>query len=583
MSSFVKKIISLISVATIFIVATSIYMYLIPDRGFTFFVHPKWASWLFGVLLFLSCFLILFCFQFFKTYRSYLSSQENVCSMAQMHQNSCELSSAKSNFLATISHEVRNPLQAILGTHELLIKDNTISRQSKVLIQGAYNTSKSIVEMLNQVLDLSKIESGKIMLIQEPVSLRELLIQLTQSFQGLCNKRSNVLKIHFDGVIAPSLLIDSTRLKQILANLLSNSIKFTHHGLIYLTVTVLNDTHAEQLIQFQVIDTGCGIPEEDLERIIEPYQRSEDSHHQAVPGTGLGLSITTAILRSMDSHLSIDSNPNLGTSAGFRLRLKRSSSLPLSHYQEVIKTKIDIHENYFSGKTALIVDDYPACREIISRQLSYFGFRCFQAEHAQAGLIIMGQQTIDLVITDEFMPEITGRKFASQINTQYPLAKIIILTGDTQFVGKLEAEELNIISACMIKPIELPDFFQSLVKIFTSDRVRWDFNRLLDFANHNEEAAKSILQSILKTQKDLAQELHLQLHHTDLSILTPLCHKILGGAKLINAQFLINHCQTLQKSEKEFDQDTVNLIYQEILVLNKQMQDFLQLKNSYMI
>jgi len=196
---------------------------------------------------------------------------------------------------------------------------------------------------------------------------------------------------------------------------------------------------------------------------------------------------------------------------------------------------------------------------------------------------MMGQQSIDLVITDEFMPEITGRQIASQINAQYPLAKIIILTGDTQFIGKLEAEELNIISACMIKPIELPDFFQSLVKIFTADRVRWDFNRLLDFANHNEEAAKSILQSILKTQKDLAQELHLQLHHTDLSILTPLCHKILGGAKLINAQFLINHCQTLQKSEKKFDQDTVNLIYQEILVLNKQMQDFLQLKNSYMI
>jgi HPt (histidine-containing phosphotransfer) domain-containing protein len=106
---------------------------------------------------------------------------------------------------------------------------------------------------------------------------------------------------------------------------------------------------------------------------------------------------------------------------------------------------------------------------------------------------------------------------------------------------------------------------------------------LLDFANHNEEAAKSILQSILNTQKDLAQELHQQLNQADQSVLRPLCHKILGGAKLINAQFLINYCQNLQKSEKEFAQEMIYQIYQEILILNKQMQDFLQLKNSYMI
>ena len=106
---------------------------------------------------------------------------------------------------------------------------------------------------------------------------------------------------------------------------------------------------------------------------------------------------------------------------------------------------------------------------------------------------------------------------------------------------------------------------------------------MLDFANHNEEAAKSILQSILKTQQDLAQELRLQLHQSDPSVLTPLCHKILGGAKLINAQFLINYCQNLQNSEKEFVQEIVHQIYQEIVILNKQMQDFLQLKNSYMI
>ncbi len=560
-----------------------LYVNIIPEHGFDFFEHPKWASWLLGLFFLLFPIFIFLSIRFFKTYQLFLSSKKQVFSMLEMHLDSRKLSSAKSNIAATISHEIRNPLQAIIGTHELLIKDEGIGKESKALIQGAYNTSKSLLNMLNQVLDLSKIESGKIELIQEPTSLIELLNDLTQSFQGLCDNSSNTLKIHIDDLIAPSLLINSTSLKQVLGNLMSNAIKFTDHGIVFLSVTVMNDTHADQLIQFQLIDTGCGIHEKDIERIIHPYERSQIHHFHEIPGTGLGLSITSSLLQSMESHLHLESKPNFGTSASFRLRLKRTSLSPMSKYADSTQVHVHDNKNYFLGKTALIVDDYPACREIISQQLNYFGFHCLQADQAHDGLLALEKNHIDLVITDEFMPNINGRQFSAMISKHYPKIKIMILTGDSQFITKLSGEEINLISGFMIKPVELMELFEALKIIFLPNEEHWDFTHLLEFTNQDKLAAHALLDSVLKTQNELTQEIQTHLNSTNLSLLKPLCHKILGGAKLIDAHYLILHCQKIENSESDFQQILIHHLYQELIRVNHQILEFQNQHHANMI
>lgn len=555
--------------------ACTLLLYNLSESRFTFFQDPVWATWMLCILIGLLPILTYLLYKFLSMHRSLLHSERNIFTMMENHQQTRKLSSAKSIYLATISHEIRNPLQAILGTHELLLKDATLKSDSKALILGAYKTSKSLLEMLNQVLDLSKIESGKVDLEPVPTSVQELLLHITESFQGLCDHKANTLKVHLDSILAQSLMIDRTRLQQVLANLISNSIKFTQNGVVYIAVNILNDTHAEQLLHFQVIDTGCGIPEEDLVRIIEPFERSEALSHKNIPGTGLGLSITAAILRSMDSQLQLESTPHLGTSASFRIRFRRSSSLPIATYRPFKLSKIDPQQNVFTGKTALIVDDYPACREIISQQLHYFGFRCLQSDHAQEGLHILERHSIDLVITDEFMPDITGRQFALKIHANYPATKVMVLTGDTQFANKLSPEEMHFISAFMIKPIELHVLFQTLKRVFLTHHYQWDFNRLLDFTNQNENAARSILQSILDTQKEIAVELQKQTKEIDISILIPLCHKILGGAKLIHAENLIHDCQAIRQSHDKVSALQVHQIYQVVLTLNHQIQEYL--------
>lgn len=570
---------SLLVLATFFI---GLYLYTSLENGIYFETYPRWSSLFFSVSWVITLIVFFVRLQFLKKYRL-LPSNNRLISDLEMHHCANKISSEKSDFIATISHEIRNPLQAIIGTHELLIKDESISYESKALIKGAYNTSKSLLNMLNQVLDLSKIESGKIELTQEPTCLIELLNDLIQSFQGLCDKSSNTLKIHLDPLIAPSLLINSTSLKQVLGNLISNAIKFTNHGTIFLSVNVMNDTHAEQLIQFQVIDTGCGIPEDDIARIVHPYERSQINHLHEIPGTGLGLSISSSLLRSMQSHLHLESKPHFGTSASFRLRLNRTSLSPISKCHDSKKFLAHEYKNYFLGKSALIVDDYPACREVISQQLHYLGFHCIQADQANDGLSILENHSIDLVITDEFMPNINGRQFASIISKQHPKVKIIILTGDSQFITKLSSEEITLISSFMIKPVELKELFEALKIIFISNDFHWEFNHLLEFTNQNIEAAYALLESVLKTQKELTQELQAHLNLADLAQLKPLCHKILGGAKLINAQYLMLHCQKIERSEEAIQRTLVRPIYQELIRLNHQIQRFLEKNHSNMI
>ncbi|BDW11998.1 hypothetical protein PSHI2_20800 [Polynucleobacter sp. SHI2] len=558
-------------------------VYIIPENRFYLLKPPLWVSLFFGLFSLLLTIFIFFSIQFLKKPQLLPNTKNQLFSALEMHHYSNKISSKKSDFIATISHEIRNPLQAIIGTHELLIKDENISYESKVLIKGAYNTSKSLLNMLNQVLDLSKIESGKIELTQEPTCLIDLLNDLIQSFQGLCDKSSNTLKVHLDQMIAPSLLINSTSLKQVLGNLMSNAIKFTNHGTIFLSVNVMNDTHAEQLIQFQVIDTGCGIPEYDIDRIFHPYERSQINHVHEIPGTGLGLSITSSLLRSMQSNLHLESKPNLGTSASFRLRLNRTSLSPISTRTNSKRFHIHEYKNHFLGKSALIVDDYPACREVISQQLNYLGFNCIQADQAHDGLLALENHHIDLVVTDEFMPNMNGRQFASMISKYHPKIKIMILTGDSQFITKLSGEEIALISTFMIKPVELKELFEALKIIFLQHDLHWDFNHLLEFTNQNLMASYALLESVLITQKELTKEIQLHLNQVNLASLKPLCHKVLGGAKLINAKYLILHCQKIERSEENIQQALIHSLYQELIRLNYQIQEYLEENHSDMI
>jgi two-component system sensor histidine kinase EvgS len=569
------KVITGIFLLSYLALSLAMFLHIIPDDGFEFLQHPQSASWLLSIFITLLPLAIWLMIEFLRTHSSFMSTKERFSSMLVSNQQVKKINSEKSIFLATISHEIRNPLQAILGTHELLLNEHFLKKESKRMVQNAHQTTRSLLEILNQVIDLSKMEAGKFYTQLEAVDLDHLVQNTVSSFQALSNSNSIELKVSIDPNLAPSLLLDATKLKQVLTNLLSNAIKFTAQGSIYISVQVLSDTHADQSIQFQVIDTGCGIDSIDLERIMEPFERSERVNHEFIPGSGLGLSIVKQLLMSMNSFLNIESNRHLGTSASFRILCKRSANPPIKN--SLFRTKIS-HTNLveiFSGKKVLIVDDYPACQEIIDQQCRYLGFNSILASNANTAIEILKKESIDLLITDEFMPEMNGSQLSKIAKQHQWNLKIVILTGDQSYSPD------DSIDAYLIKPISIGELSQTLDQVL-SNEISWSFKALLSFTHGNSEDAKMILQSILDTQQEIQGQLLLADADENWENLPHLNHKILSGAKLIGAKKLIYICQTIRHEDIESIKHHTKTLTKALTHLNQEISHFLQ-KNKKII
>ncbi len=274
---------------------------------------------------------------------------------------------AKSAFLATMSHEIRTPMNAILGVQELLLTSQKFPANDKLLLKSAYASAESLLGILNQVLDLSKIEAGKLTLNLEPYCLNSLIDDIDSTFATVANKHKLALYTIKDPRIAPVLMMDALRLRQILQNLLSNAIKFTDQGEIYFSIGVLADDHAGQLIEFRVIDTGIGMGKEEIKLVLQAFEQVPGKTDQT-NGTGLGLTITNHLVTSMNSQLYFESDPGFGSNIHFSIAFPRTgmaaSKTGADSSQILLSRKIVSNSSVAEKRTlhALVVENHPASR-----------------------------------------------------------------------------------------------------------------------------------------------------------------------------------------------------------------------------
>lgn len=215
-------------------------------------------------------------------------------------------------------------MNAILGVQELLLKSQQFPPHEQSLLKSANSSAKSLLGIPNQVLDLSKIEAGKLTLNLEPCCLNSLIDDIHSAFSAVATKRNLNLHTSKDPRIAEALMIDALRLRRILQNLISNAIKFTKQGEIYFSISVLADDHADQLIEFRVIDAGIGMDVHEIEVALQAFEQiPRRSGHEN--GTGLGLTITIHLVTSMNSKLYFESAPGFGSNIYFSVALPRTS------------------------------------------------------------------------------------------------------------------------------------------------------------------------------------------------------------------------------------------------------------------
>ncbi|WP_353432118.1 ATP-binding protein [Polynucleobacter sp. MWH-UH23A] len=466
---------------------------------------------------------------------------------------------AKSSFLATMSHEIRTPMNAILGVQELLLNSKQFPVHEKSLLKSAHASAESLLGILNQVLDLSKIEAGKLTLNLEPCCLNSIIDNLNHAFSAVATKHNLILHTSKDPRIAEVLMIDALRLRQVLQNLLSNAIKFTNQGEIYFSISVLADDHAGQLIEFRIIDTGIGMEKEDIALALQPFEQIPGKN-SSENGTGLGLTITNHLVSSMNSQLYFESAPGLGSNIHFSIAFPRTSiAASRTSYTEapVVNAKKFISRNHPNQPLkALVVEDHPASRQIISLQLEALGIQVSVCDNADTALEKIHQHTFDLLITDQSIPGMQGSELARRIrNIGFSDLVIIGVTADIYALDSRHHFLSAGMNGVLIKPLSLLGLENELARYFSISTVTpsaqsneeesFSFDA---FANLIANDPKQIL-IILDEIKKVHDEALLKLNDPSInkSELASLIHKVKGGALLLQASRFVQRCEALEE------------------------------------
>ena len=496
---------------------------------------------------------------------------------------------AKSAFLATMSHEIRTPMNAILGVQELLLS-SSLPANEKTLLKSAHSSAESLLGILNQVLDLSKIEAGKLTLNIEPCNLNALIDDIDSAFSTVAHRQSLKLHTSKDPRIAEVLLLDSLRLRQILQNLISNAIKFTDHGEIYFSISVLADDHAGQLIEFRVIDTGVGMGTEEIAIALQAFEQIPGNTEQA-NGTGLGLTITNHLVTSMNSQLYFESAPGFGSNIHFCVAFPRTSiaatraSRP--EHSNISRKLVSKHaQNNESSLQALVVEDHAASRQIISLQLQALGIEVSVCDNATTALDLISQRHFDLLLTDQSIPGMQGSELAKRIRNTGNQGLIII--GITADIYALDSRHQFLeagMNGVLIKPLSLMTLENELSRYFqienstststpTTYQEEYSFVAFGNLLANSPEYILVILEEINKVHDETL--ITLKNEEVDEATFRSMVHKVKGGAQLLNAKNFTKACETLEQA------DSLDLQIQAFIqLLEKQNQMISRYQSRY--
>ena len=358
---------------------------------------------------------------------------------------------SKSDFVANMSHEIRTPMSTILGFTELL-KGRLRDPTNKDFLYSIEAGGRSLLRLINDILDLSKVEAGKLELEYRLVSPQKLFNEIRSIFSRKLSQKDLDFLIDIDNELPQAFILDETRLRQILINLISNSVKFTQKGFVRLSATrYVPDGKKESPLSicFCVEDTGPGIPEKNRSKVFGAFEQQEGQTFAKFGGTGLGLAISQKLAKLMNGDITIEDGPKGG--AAFKVILcdvEVAGSIP-----EAADSRIVTDIASFKGAKILIVDDIDANRKLFAEYLSEYDVVTMQAENGLIGVDMARRDPPDLILLDMRMPVLDGSDFAKTIKSDERLKRIPIIAISASSVKQSEDQFLSFYNAYMRKPI----------------------------------------------------------------------------------------------------------------------------------
>ena len=337
---------------------------------------------------------------------------ENTAQLEIARQNSDAASAAKSTFLANMSHEIRTPLTAILGYAELLLEPDQSASDRHDCLQIVRRSAKHLLELINDILDLSKIEAGRMTIECIPCSAAQLISEVVSMIRPRAQEKKVALRLDFDGPIPERINTDPLRLRQILVNLLGNAIKFTTDGDVIVRVSCDRAPDNRGVLQVRIVDTGIGMTRDQLERIFQPFTQADDATTRRFGGTGLGLTISKRLTEMLGGDITVVSEPGVGSTFTVAIVVGDLSSAHWIHgLTETTYTAVPEPstraETTLRGRI-LLVEDGRDNQRLISTHLRRAGAEVVLAENGRSALDLIQSQAFDLVLMDMQMPEMDG-------------------------------------------------------------------------------------------------------------------------------------------------------------------------------
>jgi signal transduction histidine kinase/DNA-binding NarL/FixJ family response regulator len=385
---------------------------------------------------------------------------------------------AKSDFLANMSHELRTPLNGILGYAQILQQSKTMTEKELRGVNIIDQCATHLLTLINDVLDLSKIEAGKLDIYPHEVHLPAMI----QGVVEICRIKAEQKRLEFhytpDPTLPMGVKVDEKRLRQVLINLLGNAIKFTDRGKVTLKVQVLNHIAPDYTLRFQVEDTGVGMSPEQLETIFLPFEQVGDRHKQS-EGTGLGLSISQKIIHLMAGELQVTSELAQGSQFWFDVTLPESQDWAIAHHGIQQARVIGFQEG---TRKLLVVDDRWENRSVLVNFLEPLGFEIAEAENGETGLAQVKCFQPDLIITDLMMPIMDGFEFLRQLRQLPQRSEIPVIVSSASVFTADQTRSLEAGgNAFLEKPVQIKELLDLLA---TYLNLNWIYEQSPPFSSN---------------------------------------------------------------------------------------------------
>lgn len=368
---------------------------------------------------------------------------------------------AKTDFLSTMSHEIRTPLNGVIGMTHLLLQSKPEESQQEQL-EVMLHSSHNLLSIVNDILDYSKIEAGKVHIEKEVVQLRQLCERIVAGLRPLAAEKGLPLQFEMPTDTPHFVEVDPTRLTQILMNLLHNAIKFTAHGEVCLQVEVVENVPSKKLFHFSVRDTGIGIEPDKLERIFERFTQADSSTSRKFGGTGLGLAIARRLTELQGGKLQVASEPGKGTHFWFELPLV-VAEVPANS----VPTDEAGHPGWANKRRVLLVDDHALNRKVARAFLERWELQVLEATNGAEALEVFGQNSdVDLILMDLHMPIMDGYEATRQIRASGNQVPVLALTASLPKEVEHQAYQAGV-NAVVVKPFHPNDLYQQVKRLLS--------------------------------------------------------------------------------------------------------------------